>query len=389
MRDHKSSFESGDRCPVCSSEDIELLRFGHRGQIVSSNWVVQSNAELRPCCCRNCGLVYESRGVRLSLDEFYEKVFGPTPLMEFYGDGKAQLVDLLGQLAAIRRTGRLLEIGSGRGQFLKRFHAMHPEWHLTAIEPGVSFDVLVKTAPMAQAHRCGFEAFACEPGSQDIVVALSVIQSVADPLDLLEWSARALKTGGICFLEASNFETHPNSLVCGDHLSKLTPASLENLAARAGFAVEAIRPAGVPMYAVLRATGAPPETPASAFSHNIRVARRTERLVRANLKSIADARANARRRNEGFGIFGLASIGLTAPFMLNFPPSDIAAFIDDNARAWGSEAIGRPIIGPHLMHDRGIKHIALSLSPVYAERVAAKARSLGVAVYGAEDEDSV
>jgi len=381
------SIDDRSQCPVCGSDDIEHLSFRHRGQIVSSNWVVQSNAELFPCCCRNCGLVYESRGVRHSLDEFYEKVFGPTPLMEFYGDGKAQLVDLLGELAAIGPTGRLLEVGSGRGQFLRRFHEVHREWQLTAVEPSGSFDVLVKAVPVAQAHRCGFEAFACEPGSQDIVVALSVIQSVANPLALLQWAARALKKGGVCFLEASNFETHPNSLVCGDHLSKLTPASLENLAARAGFTVEAIRPAGVPMYAALRATGAPPETPTSAFAHNIRVARRTERLVRANLKSIADARANARRHNEGFGIFGLASIGVTAPFILNFPPSDITAFIDDNARAWGAEAIGRPIIGPQLLHDRGIKHIALSLSPVYAERVAAKLQPLDVSVYMVEDED--
>jgi SAM-dependent methyltransferase len=381
----KSAFEPSDRCPACSSEDIELLRIAHRGHIVSSNWVILSNAELRPCCCRGCGLVYESRGVRSSLREFYEEVFAPTPLMKFYGDGRTQLVDLIGELAAIPPMGRLLEVGAGRGQFLKRFHDVYPEWHLTAIEPSVSFDVLVKTVPTAQAHRCSFEAYACAPESQDIVVALSVIQTVDDPLTLLKWFARALKKGGICFLEASNFETHPNSLVCGDHLSKLTPLTMENLAARAGFTVEATRPAGVPMYCVLRAIGPTSEVPPSAFSHNIRVVRRNERLVGQILKSIADAHANARRHDERFAIFGLASTGLAAPFMLGFPPSDIAAFIDDNTSAWGTEVIGRPVIGPDLIHRNGIKHIALSLSPVYAEQVCAKLRPLGVAIYAASD----
>jgi SAM-dependent methyltransferase len=377
-----------DQCPVCSSGDIQLLRFGHRGSIVSSNWVIQPNAELRPCCCRACGLVYESRGVRFSLREFYEKVFRPTPLMEFYGDGRGQLVDLLRELTTIEPAGRLLEIGSGRGQFLKRFHDLYSDWQLTAIEPSISFEVLTKTVPAAQAYQCGFQAFECEPKSQDIVVALSVIQSVDDPLALLKWSARALKTGGICFLEASNFETHPNSLVCGDHLSKLTPASLENLAARAGFTMEAIRRAGVPMYCILRAAGDSDETPPSAFLPNINLAQQNERIIDSILQSIINARAAARERNESFGIFGLATAGLTAPFILNFPPSDITAFIDDNSRVWETEVIGRPVISRDQIQSAAIKHIALSLSPVYVEQVAGRLRSAGVTVYGAAGGDT-
>src|SRR5579864_779141 len=244
LSDQVSGRPSGDICPACCSGNIELLGIAHRGEIVSSNWAVLANAELRPCCCRACGLVFESRGVRSSLQEFYQEVFAATPMMKFYGDGRARLVDLLGDLTAIPPTGSLLEIGSGRGQFLRRFSEVRPEWQLTAIEPSVAFETLVKAVPNAAAYRCGFEDVDCAPDSQDIVVAFSVIQSVADPLALLRWSAHVLKQGGACILEASNFETHPNSLVCGDHLSKLTPPSLENLAARSGFTVEAIRPAG-------------------------------------------------------------------------------------------------------------------------------------------------
>ena len=266
--------------------------------------------------------------------------------MRFYGDTRARLVELLAELAPIPAAGRLLEIGSGRGQFFKRFHEVHTNWQLTAIEPSVSFEVLQQAVPAAQVHRSGFEAHVCAPGSQDMVIALSVIQSVEDPLTLLRWAARALKVGGICFLEASNFETHPNVLVCGDHLSKLTPPSLENLAARAGFAVEAIRPAGVPVFAVLRATGTPCDTPPSAFAHNLDVARRNERRIKGILKSVADARAAAQQRGEGFAIFGLATAGIAAPFMVGFPPSDITAFVDDNPKAWEAEVSAAPSSAP-------------------------------------------
>ncbi len=370
-----------DRCPACKSEDVEPLGIGHRGPIVASNWAVLPDAELRPCCCRGCGLVYESRGVRSSLKGFYQQVFAPTPMMRFYGDGRAQLVELIGKLAAIPQRGRLLEIGSGRGQFLRHFHQLYPGYQLTAIEPSVSFEALVEAVPTARVYRCGFEDCECPPGSQDIVVALSVIQSVADPLALLKWAARALRRGGVCFLEASNFETHPNSLVCGDHLSKLTQPALKNLAARAGLSVETIQPAGVPMYAVLRADGSGSEAPPTAYSENMRVARRNEQLVRGILQSVADARAAARRRGEHFAIFGLATAGLMAPFMLGFPPSDILTFIDENNSVWGAEVLGRPVGGPGLIRDQEIRHVALALSPVYAEPVAARLRALGAIVY--------
>src|SRR5579872_4309282 len=146
-----------DHCPACTSADIECLGIDHRGEIVASNWAVLADAELRPCCCRACGLVYESRGVRSSLRKFYREVFSPTPMMKFYGDGRARLVNLVRDLVAIPPAGHLLEIGAGRGQFLQRFSQAWPAWQLTAIEPSISFEGLAEAVPKARIHRCGFE----------------------------------------------------------------------------------------------------------------------------------------------------------------------------------------------------------------------------------------
>jgi SAM-dependent methyltransferase len=378
---------SADRCPVCRSASVRVLDLTHRGQIISSDWLILSNAELRPCCCEDCGLVFESRGVRSFSHEFYDKIFRPKPMMRVYSHSTVQsrhekAVELIGELLPMAPTGRLVEIGSGKGQFIKRFHEVYPRWQLVGLEPSVSFESLTRSIPDAETHRCGYEGYECVPASQDLIVALGVIEHVDNPLAMLRWAARALRPGGLCFIEAPNFENHPNDLFCADHLSKLTPLMLENLATRAGFAVEAMRTMGVPMYFALRATGTSGKAPPSAFAHNIEIARRNERIARSILAGVSEARATAIRHKESFGIFGLASAGLAAPFVLNFPPSDIAAFMDDNSETWGTEIYGRPVGGSELIRLNGIRHIALSLSPVYAPAVAARLRELGATVYG-------
>ena len=51
----------------------------------------------------------------------------------------------------------------------------------------------------------------------------------------------------------------------------------------------------------------------------------------------------------------------------------------------GGRGLGRPVIGPDLIQDSGIRHVALSMSPVYAGQVFARLRSLGVNVYMGHD----
>ena len=46
------AFAVEDRCPACRLTGVETIGIAYRGPIVSSNWMVLPDAELRPCCCR-------------------------------------------------------------------------------------------------------------------------------------------------------------------------------------------------------------------------------------------------------------------------------------------------------------------------------------------------
>jgi len=305
--------------------------------------------------------------------------------MRVYGGDDAikrptQANELIDALVKLPEDGNLLEIGAGKGQVLKGFCERHPRWRITALEPSISFESLTATISDADLHHVGLEEFAYTPASMDLVVALGVIEHVHDPLALLRRAVHMLRPGGTLFIEAPNFEVHPNDLFCADHLSKLTPLMLERLAEAAGFTVETRHMAGVPMYFVLRKLGAAAPL-RSAYTHNVAVAQRNALSVRGMLSSIDAARRDARRADSAFGIFGLATVGLIAPFMLDFAPHEIAAYMDDNQETWGTELHGRRVGGPALIAERGIRHIALAMSPVYMASVAARLGALGAQVY--------
>lgn len=69
---------------------------------------------------------------------------------------------------------------------------------------------------------------------------------------MLQHAAKRLKPGGYFYIVIPNFANNPGDLFCVDHLSKLTIASLKNLAAHSGFEVVSMRESGVPLFALLK-----------------------------------------------------------------------------------------------------------------------------------------
>jgi 2-polyprenyl-3-methyl-5-hydroxy-6-metoxy-1,4-benzoquinol methylase len=132
------------------------------------------------------------------------------------------------------KGGSILEAGAGKRMFIKRFAQEHPDWIVSALEPSVLFEDLEKALPNATLFRGGYEAFTPLSGAFDLVVSLGVIEHVDNPLDFLRWTADALKTGGYAFLEAPNFSNHPCDLFCSDHLSKVTPQTINTFSQHVG-----------------------------------------------------------------------------------------------------------------------------------------------------------
>lgn len=351
------------------------------------------NASIDNNICRDCGLIFNASGTRGKTREFYRDSYSLmtkssyASIQSFSGtQPKSQAertFDYLDDFLALNETGVVLEAGAGKGEFLQQFVKHYPKWTVEAFEPSQSFDYLVQNLSEIKATKCDYSEYTGEQEKYDLIVSLGVLEHVENPLDMLVWINKRLTSKGHFFMRVPNFIKNPNDLFAADHLSKLTIHSIRGLAESAGFKVIKSDESGVPVFALLAKQGLPSGITKNTFDENLKIVLNNEQVARGIVDSVLECRRQALSKGEPFAIFGMASAGLFAPFLGLFDANDIAAYIDDNKTIWGSTVHGRPIGGIDLIAKMGIKHIALSVSPVYFDQIRAKLAPLSLSIYTA------
>jgi SAM-dependent methyltransferase len=379
------------RCPVCNAGKQDILYPQHEGKGVSSDFKVIDSTKLDNRICQECGLIFNAAGVRGHSEAFYMDTYN---LMQF--DNEAEVMsfsergpvsqaensyNLFLELVAPDTKGRLLEVGAGKGHFLKLCSEDLPEWEITALEPSDAFHYLRENVPKIEAYRTHYAAHRPEINSCDVIVALGVLEHVENPLDMMQWVDRTLRPGGHFFLRVPNFENNPNDLFCVDHLSKLTEPTLKWLAECTGCDLLHVRRVGVPLFALLRKRAGPFREPTNAYEVNKRMCQANSEYAKKAIETIVRARGEARERKEKLAIFGLAISGLFAPLFAGFEPAEITAYIDENTTMWNAHVHGRPVGGLDFIIEKDIRHIAVTISPAYIDKVKAKLREYPVSVY--------
>jgi hypothetical protein len=380
-------------CPTCNNSVTESIYPNFSGTCVTSDMEILPNAGIANRICCGCGLIFNATGTRGVTKEFYRDSYS---LMIKAEQGAIQSFSSTQPISPAEKTfqilrefhvwpesGSILEAGAGKGDFLGHFVKAFPGWKAHAFEPSKSYEFLTKSLPQIKAVNCDYRDFSVSQDPVDLVVALGVLEHVDNPLDMLVWGNRQLNKGGYFYLRVPNFAKNPNDLFCADHLSKLTIPTLCALAASAGFTVDAIREVGVPVFMLLRKSAPLESIVASAYAENRSIVDSNVDIAQGLVDSIQRCRNTAKAENANFAIFGLASAGLFAPFILGFEANEISAYIDENQTLWGSKLHGRPIGGSDLITQMKIRHIALSVSPIYFKQIKAKLTPYDVCIYTA------
>lgn len=138
------------------------------------------------------------------------------------------------------KPGRLLEVGSGSGRFLRRMHAAGWEVHGTDFDPAVAERIRRRYGLRVD---IGDLATLRYPGDAFDAIALSqVLEHVHDPIALLRECVRLLRAGGRLVLSTPNaaglahrrYGRNWRGLEPPRHLHLFTPAALERCAGLAG-----------------------------------------------------------------------------------------------------------------------------------------------------------
>ncbi len=224
-------------CPLCDADEHAPL-FVKRGFTIVR--------------CGSCGLVYANPQVdeRLVLDEYRAEGESANDLWIDVLTSERQLEldrekfeEILDELEPYRGEGRLLDVGTSIGLFLRL--AADRGWHGVGTEFGARalafarqrFDVEVTDKPLEEA---GFE-----PASFDVVTLNSVLEHVNEPRRMLAEVRDLLKPGGALFVIVPNVE----SLACRvlheraatfdgrNHLIYFSPGTLRDMLGREGLQV--------------------------------------------------------------------------------------------------------------------------------------------------------
>ncbi len=182
--------------------------------------------------CARCGLVYANPRL---VAEVIERRYSPAYFRDEYlpsvlppggpGDGAfldARYAAPLALLGAGRATpGRLLEIGTGAGFFLKA--AGRAGWDAHGLELSAEAAAYATGTLELNVVRQPAEAMPFEAGSFDAAAMFEVIEHLRDPIAVLRAAHAALKPGGRLIVSTPNLDAL-SRLVLGLDWAVLSPA---------------------------------------------------------------------------------------------------------------------------------------------------------------------
>lgn len=193
--------------------------------------------------CPQCGHVYACPRLA-DATEYNDEIYADR-IQEYvrkqYGKRHQQdYATKLKRFESYRRTGRLLEIGSNVGGFLKV--ARDLGWEGIGIEPAA---VAARYAIDQQGLdvRIGtLDNLTLPANSFDVVFGNAVLEHVANPLSMLRQIASLLRPGGVVYQDTVNIDSYTFERLGTrwklvdprEHLSLFTPATLRMLMQRAG-----------------------------------------------------------------------------------------------------------------------------------------------------------
>ena len=247
-----------------SDDDVELETLD-RCDVCHSRTLVQADAANRICRCQHCGYIFVNpRPTRMEIVEFYSRSTQYDPWLAEEGERRALWLRRLRIVLKYRRSGRLLDVGTGTGQFLtvarKYFDVQGTEVSGSAVR--------------IARERYGLDVSQGELGSLsfgrrfDVVTVLHVLEHVPSPSSTIGTCRRLMNDDGVLLIAVPNDIHRLRSVVrrgltniglsrygCPRfyglnrmrldgtqrelHLSHFTPTVLKNLLVRCGFMVSA------------------------------------------------------------------------------------------------------------------------------------------------------
>jgi SAM-dependent methyltransferase len=379
-------------CPACGGTEAEaVVELTGVPVMCGVLWPTRSEAfaaaqgDLRLVACGQCSML-RNAAFDPSLVEYegdYDNSLHFSPTFQRYADGLARhLVD-----SYDARGGTVLEIGSGKGDFLRQLCALggNRGWGYDPAYDGEQgeLDEDVTFVP---------EYFVGDlPAVPDLVCARHVLEHMAEPAPLLDRLRKAAGPGTVLYVEVpdTGYVLSPAGLwdLIYPHVGYFTAPALRHLVERCGFEPLDVRSAFGGQYLCVEAratdAGASATATASALGDEVAemlaAARGFAQRHRAKIRAWDERLDDAHRAGERVALWGA---GTKAVSFLNVVPAaaHVAEVVDLNPRKHGRfvPGTGQEVVGP----DRLVEtepDLVLVMNPMYEDEIRSSVADLGLA----------
>jgi hypothetical protein len=371
--------EEGDgmiACPVCRtpSHTPFLVREPvpvHQNLIVHDAEAARAlnRGTLALHACDACGFVFNSAfdPTLLSYGASYDNTQSCSPVFEEYVDHLAAHV----ARHAAPGAGRVIEIGCGKGGFVRALARHNPAMSAVGVDPsyvGPSTDA----SGRVQFERRFYDR-TCRDLKADVVVCRHVIEHLADPVGLLSVvHDTVVGTSATVFFETPCVEWILSKHVIWDvfyeHCSYFTAASLTAVFERAGFSVRSVRHTFGGQYLWLEAQPATePIEPHWTAGEIPELAARFAEFEASHVDTLRH-RLELLASDGPLALWGAAAKGVTLANLVDPGRSLIACIVDVNPNKRGAclPGTGHPIIAPEELRQWKVRTAVLT-NPNYFE----------------------
>lgn len=371
-------------CPLCLTTAATEIASSLTGSVTSDYRYCDFALTYKHCA--HCGYIYRDRDDRIDNAGYYENDYElsldteESERMIFDGEGSTYsdyLVSFFAEFVHKPQEKTCLDIGAGKGNFVSSLHRLFPEMGISAIEPSKSYQVLQNKKYLRQVYNTFFYARDFPGERFDYINMSEVLEHVLDPLQFLKEVKNIMGDDGLLMISVPNVENDRYDFLSPDHISRFTPASLNNLVNVTGFEVvrsNALHRSASMLFVFKKA-------PTRPVNKN-----HSSDIIKAALTLIEHAIADAKSINsEKVAFYGQ---GLIIAFLLGqgiVSPGNIACIIDDNRMYQGGKwkgSIDIVSLDVFLARRKDVRNIFLAMNECYHEQVIARIPN-GFRIFGA------
>lgn len=243
-------------CPVCGESPLKSTLLGQRGGAAHHLGLGLETGIVR---CRSCHAVYPRPMMIPEGNPYLDHP--PEDYFELHdGQAKVQAGEALAGEAEelIGSPGRMLEIGCGRGELLRG--AANRGWQVGGVDLTEPYAVVARERFGVDVEVASADDARSLHDVWDVILLAAVLEHVYEPTTLIDRVARALRPGGLVFIDVPNecslyayvgnlyrsFNAGRQAVNLSPtfspyHVVGFCPKSLKHLLAEAGFKVVSLR----------------------------------------------------------------------------------------------------------------------------------------------------